>query len=228
MVFSHFHWDHIQGFPFFGPAYAPTNTLNVYGPTKEDRNIHDLLSGQMRSTYFPVRFTDLGAKIIAKDLDSSGTDVDGVRVNLFEQVHPGGSLAFSFEQNGVKVVYATDNEIDQVIVPPKAGAKTKERLRQLPKGLVDFCKGADLLICDAQYTDDEYAKKVGWGHPRATTVVDLAVQAEVKQLALSHHDPMHSDADVEAKVAMCNERALKHTKDLVVFGAREGLELKLG
>jgi phosphoribosyl 1,2-cyclic phosphodiesterase len=227
LFFSHSHWDHIQGFPFFAPAYVPTNTLHLYSPSKKSRRIHDLLSGQMRSTYFPVRFGDLGGNLVADHLEKGEREIEGVRVSTFEQVHPGGSLAFRFEHQGRKVVYATDSEIDQLIIPGKAAAPSRHRLRRLPKALIDFCRDADLLICDAQYTDEEYPAKIGWGHPRASTVVDLAVQAEAKQLALSHHDPMHSDADLEAKVDACSERARKHNPSLVVFGAREGIELKL-
>ena len=89
-------------------------------------------------------------------------------------------------------------------------------------------KGTDLLICDAQYLDEEYVQKTGWGHPRATTCVDLGGQGKVKQLALTHHDPMHSDMQVDLKVAMCSERADSLGYTMQVFGAREGIELKVG
>ena len=88
-------------------------------------------------------------------------------------------------------------------------------------------RGADLLIADAQYTDEEYPSKLGWGHARCTTTVDLAVQAGIKQLALFHHDPLHTDEDVDRKVETCRGRARMLGSDLLVFGAREGLELKL-
>jgi ribonuclease BN (tRNA processing enzyme) len=88
-------------------------------------------------------------------------------------------------------------------------------------------QGTDLLIADAQYNDQEYVTKVGWGHPRATTVVDLAAQAGVRQLALTHHDPMHSDRDVDLMVLECQERAVSHGVELEVFGAREGITLKV-
>ena len=87
--------------------------------------------------------------------------------------------------------------------------------------------GADLLVADAQYTDAEYLACKGWGHARATTTLDLAIQSGAKQLALFHHDPMQSDEEVDWKVEKCTERAQNHGSDVVVFGAREGLELKL-
>ena len=227
MFFSHPHWDHIQGFPFFSPAYVPANTFYVYGAAKGDRKMYDLLSGQMESAYFPVDFADLGGTIISKDFEKDVAQIDGVKVRIFRQFHPGGSLGFSFEHRGRKVVYATDNEIDQTLLNKDDADKKPDLLRKPPEDLLAFVKDADLLIADGQYTDEEYPKKVGWGHPRATTVVDLAIQAGVRQLALYHHDPMHSDREVDALIDLCNARAERHKAQLVVFGAREGLELKI-
>jgi ribonuclease BN (tRNA processing enzyme) len=92
---------------------------------------------------------------------------------------------------------------------------------------LDFARGADLLIMDSQYTDEEYPFKVGWGHPRASTAVDAALGAKVKRLALYHHDPMHTDSEVENIVEDCRERAARHSEELEVFAAREGVELRL-
>jgi len=226
LFFSHPHWDHIQGFPFFTPAYAPTNTLHVYGPSRGDRTIHDLLSGQMQSSYFPVSFADLGARLVAEDLES-GRSVGGVKVRTLGLVHPGGSVGFSFEHRGTKVVYATDNEIDLKLPDAKRIASRPNTLRRIPEAMVTFARDADLLIADGQFTDEEYPKRIGWGHPRASTVVDLAVRAHVKQLVITHHDPMHSDSDVDALIATCALRARHHGSRAVVFGAREGVELKV-
>jgi len=226
LLFSHPHWDHIQGFPFFTPAYAPTTTLYVYGAAKGDRTIYDLLSGQMQSSYFPVTFSSLGGKVIARDLEPKGrTEVGGIGVSMLPLIHPGGCLGFAFEHDGHKVVYMTDNEIDQAL-PEKARAPGPA-LRPVPEAMVAFAQNADLLIADGQYTEDENAKRVGWGHPRASTVVDLAVKAKVKQLALTHHDPMHSDAEGDSLGVGGAKRAQNHGAKRVVFGAREGIELKI-
>lgn len=226
LFFSHTHWDHIQGFPFFTPAYSPKSELHVYDVKTNDDRVQRLLLGQMQSEYFPVSFTDLGSTIRFSHLEEP-TIIDGVTVGHFEQVHPGRSFAYSFEKDGRKVVYATDSEIDRQIQNQAEADRDGAVPRRLPKDLVGFVAGADLLIADGQYTDDEYPKKVGWGHARATTVVDFAVQAGVKQLALYHHDPMHSDDFIEDLVVACRNRARAAGSNLVVFGAREGLELKL-
>ncbi len=225
--FSHMHWDHIQGFPFFTPVYVPGHRFTIYGVREGDTRFARLLSGQMRSAYFPVDFSDLRGNIEAEDLGSDmQREVGGVFVRCFEQHHPGLSYGYSFEKDGVKVVYATDNEIDMLLRDPEQPLRDPAALRQIPDDLVNFCKGADLLVCDAQYRDEDYPMRVGWGHPRATTVVDLAVRAGARQLALFHHDPMHSDDEVDELVATCRARAAAHGSDVFIFAAREGFTLR--
>ncbi len=226
--FSHMHWDHIQGFPFFGPVYVPDNHFTIWGPKTGDRRFARLLQGQMHSSYFPVDFQDLGGTIHADDLGDGDRVVDGVRVRVFHQHHPGVSYAYRFERDGVSVVYATDSEIDLDLDDPDLPMRDSRALRAVPSDLVEFCRGADLLIADGQYTDAQYPKFVGWGHARATTVTDLAVHAQVKQLAVFHHDPMHTDEQIDMLVKHCQDRAERHGSDMLVFGAREGFELELG
>lgn len=227
MFFSHPHWDHIQGFPFFEPAYKKDNTFYIYGTHRGDQRLFELLSGQMRSDYFPVSFSELGAVIVASDLEERQGKIDGVTIRAFSQNHPGTSLAFSFEKHGRKVVYATDNEVDLTLLNKDRAKADPATFRKAPADYLAFIAGADLLIADGQYTDLEYPKKEGWGHARATTVTDAAVDAGVKQLAIYHHDPMHSDDELDALIRVCQKRALAHTDKLTVFGAREGLELRI-
>ena len=227
MFFSHTHWDHIQGFPFFPPAYLKSSKLFVYDVEEDEKRIHRLLLGQMRAEYFPVSFTDLGADIISCDLQARGI-IEGVEIDYQEQHHPGRSFGFSFTKNGCKIVYATDSEFDQVLLNRKESLEDLGALRRLPEEVIRFVAGADLLIADGQYSDEEYPSKMGWGHARSNTIVDLAVQAGVKQVAITHHDPMQSDQVVEAKISAARKRAETHGSKLVVFGAREGLEIKLG
>lgn len=226
LFLSHPHWDHIQGFPFFGPAYVNTTTLYVYGPKGDDKN-YQLLSGQMSNAYFPVRFSDLGANIVSRSFAGASVKAGDVKVTSFGQKHPGGSMGFRVDHGEKAVVFATDSELDQVITDQALVKRKPDALRELPNDLVEAISGADLLIADAQYTDQEYGTKIGWGHPRATTVVDFAVQGQVRQLALTHHDPMHSDRDVDLMVLECQERAESHGAELEVFGAREGVTLKI-
>lgn len=228
MLFSHPHWDHIQGFPFFEPAYQPENVFYIYGTFEGDRHIFDLLSGQMRSEYFPVDFSELRAKLEPAELPPTGTTIEGVKVRAFPQHHPGGSLAFSLQSEAGKIVYATDVELDGLLANREASLRDPDLPRIFPDALIDFVWGADLLIADGQYTEQEYPSKMGWGHPRATTTVDLAAAAGVKRLLITHHDPMQSDDAVERKVEACQKRAARLAPTLEVEGAREGMELVVG
>ena len=228
-LFSHPHWDHIQGFPFFAPAYVPGNTLHVYD-AGQDHKIAKLLSGQMSSGYFPVDFAELGGNVVSMELAEGKQVIDGVTVSYLKQVHPGGSFAYCLETEGSKVVYATDSELDAHFHSdsvPFDVASNLRKLRPVPQRYIEFMKNADLLVADAQYLDEEYPLKIGWGHPRATTVVDLALQAGVKRLALFHHDPMESDDHVNRKLELCRERAKHHRVDIDIFAARELVEIKI-
>lgn len=226
MFFSHSHWDHIQGFPFFTPAYIPHSTIRVYSAAEADESIHDLLSGQMQDRYFPVNFGDLGSNIIAETMNNGSRTIGPVEVRSFDTQHPGGSYAFSVHHNGKKIVYSTDNEMDQLLLNQEESLKDPRIFRKNMPSFVEFCRDADLLIADGQYTDEEYPTKINWGHPRATTIVDLAFEANIKSVAITHHDPMHNDDFVSKKIEDCRDRAEGWGYGGTIFGAREGITMR--
>jgi len=226
LLITHAHWDHIQGFPFFAPAYFKESHIRVYSPEPQDESRYELLSGQMSSSYFPVSFKQLGAQITADHVSPDGKKIDRVLVKSFPLNHPGGCHGYSFERDGRKIVYCTDNEL--VIEPEDTFPDLQNRgpLRRVPKALVETVRDADLLILDTQYDDEQYATKKGWGHSSCFSGTDLALQAGVKNLALFHHDPESTDWEIDNKVQSCQERVARHGKPLIVFAAREGVELK--
>ena len=226
LFISHTHWDHIQGFPFFAPVYLPDMKIHIYGRHGEKNSPYRLLSGQMTSDYFPVSFKELGASIVDDHLDNGQKNIEGVLVRSFPLNHPGGCEAYSFEKDGRKIFYATDVELeigpgDVFPDPDNSGP-----LRQCPESLVQAIHGADLLIFDSQYNDNEYVTKKKWGHSSCYSATDLAIQAGVKTLALFHHDPESTDRSVDEKVQSCRQRALAHGATLTILAAREGVELK--
>src|ERR1700677_486043 len=194
---THTHWDHIQGFPFFEPVYSRALPIHLYGQQAKDDNIYQVLSGQMSSDYFPVSFRDLGTRISADHLDEGQKEIDGVRVRSFALNHPGGAYGYSFEKDGRKIVYATDNELEIEAGGGVPEAENSGPLRGAPAELVEVARKADLLIMDAQFDDKQYANKKGWGHSSCFSVTDFAIRAEVKTLALFHHDPESTDQVIE-------------------------------
>ena len=199
LFISHTHWDHIQGFPFFVPAYRPTTTINVYGAPGQGKSLEKVLRGQMEADYFPVGLGDLAATIDVHEFRGQPIDIGDVRVDAAYINHPAMNLAYRVTAENRRIVYATDHEpyahtLDHVAHRGEDGRHFGERL---DKALIEFSTGADLYIGDAQYTDEEYAARIGWGHSPLSATVDLALAASVRTLAMFHHDPMHADDVVE-------------------------------
>lgn len=243
LFLSHTHWDHIQGFPLFAPAYLPSTHIRIYDLPDRPGRFFSLLSGQMQSEYFPVRFSDLRANITPAILPTTNALIGDIRVTAYPNLsHPGGSTAYSFQLGSSKVVYATDNEVNLLLDPsaphaaPPITPSHPSPLSSLPTPLspaplpispdfIRFVQDADLLIADAQYSDAEYLTRTGWGHSSLSATVDLAVLANVKRLALFHHDPMRTDPAIDVFVATALARAKSFRSPLQIFPAREGTTL---
>jgi phosphoribosyl 1,2-cyclic phosphodiesterase len=181
---SHYHWDHIQGLPFFGPAYDPTAQLTIYGATRGGKSVREILAGQMINPYFPVSLGGMQAELLFRAVENGGSiQVGPATIFARELCHPGGALGFRVTSGDCSVVYATDFEHG-------LGADD---------ALVELSRGAEMLIFDATYTDAEYEKgKLGWGHSTWEMGVRIAKAAGVKKLVLFHHDPSHTDRQVDA------------------------------
>lgn len=189
LAFTHFHWDHIQGFPFFDPAYDPNIQVRVMamGMTREDKNLREIFSHQMQDRYFPVNLEDMGSKMhFVYPMQDVRVEGDA-KVQVVEQDHPGGCWGYRLEMADRIIVICTDLEhrdgIDQRIV--------------------EFAKGADLLVHDAQYTSEELEKHKGWGHSSYEQAMEVAKRANVNYLVMTHHDPDHSDAFLNAREKEC-------------------------
>lgn len=227
LLFTHLHWDHIQGFPFFVPGYGKSNALTVYGEQRPDGGIRELLGGQMRGSYFPVPLAAMQAELSFRDTGSE-FEVEGIKMRTVRLPHPGGCLGYRLEASGSVFVFATDCELDQVALNKDAVMADPAAPRQYEPALLDFFQGANLVVIDCQYTDQEYPGKRGWGHNSIGTVVDLCVQARPDAVALCHHDPGSNDEKVSA---MADEtgRRLEGTGAIgvLVFAARERLSMKV-
>ena len=185
LLLSHTHWDHINGFPFFTPAYDPERTITVRaGHLKNQGGVKNVLSTQMHNPMFPVPLEAMQADLRFEDFEA------GEDFNLFGDVmiktaplnHPNGATAYRVEHKGKSVVYVTDTEH----IP---GTPDQNIL-----GLIE---GANLVIYDSTYTDEEFGAKVGWGHSTWEEGVRLCREAGAKNLAIFHHDPDHEDLFME-------------------------------
>jgi phosphoribosyl 1,2-cyclic phosphodiesterase len=233
MLFTHYHWDHLQGFPFFTAAYMPDNTLDIYGNAPEGFSLKDILSGQMHGAYFPVPLSAMQATMNFHPV-SREFRIGSIGIKTFGLPHPGGCVGYRLETEESIFVFATDSEFDQVALNVGEIKSNFTANREYEPELIEFLKGAHLLAVDCQYSDQEYQSKVGWGHNSLATVVDLAWQVEPKMLALCHHDPQSSDETVMQIIAEARMRV----KDLfgegrisdipITFAAREGQRLAVG
>lgn len=205
LLLTHFHLDHVMGFPFFGPLYSPRASLTIFAPAEPDETKRHL-GGLMSGRYFPVELAATPSEKIFRKIDP-GLTAGGVRISSCPLVHPQGSVAYRLEVGGASVVWATDTE------HPESGIDGR---------LAAFAAGASYLVYDAMYTPEEYASgKKGWGHSTWPAAVELAAAAGVDALVLSHFSPDHDDRQVD--------RILKLTKKRFprTIAARQGMRWEL-
>jgi phosphoribosyl 1,2-cyclic phosphodiesterase len=224
LFISHAHWDHIQGFPFFTPAYVSTVNLNVYGASGQRRSLEKLLRGLMDTDYFPVALGDLAASLSTTEFRGDDFHIGDVTVSGCYLNHPGMALGYRVRHGGKTVVYATDHEPYRNTLADLGGRGEAGRRygAELDTELIRFVEDADLYIGEAQYTDDEYKAKIGWGHSPLSATVGVALAARVRALALFHHDPMHTDDVVADMVTRAQQLIAEHSGHLRCFAAREG------
>jgi phosphoribosyl 1,2-cyclic phosphodiesterase len=225
---SHSHWDHIQGFPFFLPAYRQDTTIRLYGPAGRGRSLNEILHSQMDSDFFPVSLGDMTASLMVQELREA-IHVGTVQIEPFFLNHPAMTLAYRITSDQRSVVYATDNEPYEFTLhtPAHRSDALGNYGRKLDEDFVRFITGTDLLIAEAQYTKQEYQSKIGWGHSPLDTVVEWALKGKVKRMALFHHDPAHDDASVDAMVAHAQRMVKERGSSLICFGAQEGDEITI-
>jgi phosphoribosyl 1,2-cyclic phosphodiesterase len=237
LFFTHTHSDHIIGFPFFAPLYVPGTKLRIYGPaTYYEGSLERVISSQMSYHFFPVRLAELAAEMAYYELKEGCHELgDGIKVTTRYLNHPLMCFGYRFEHQGrifctvfdtepYRNLFARDpdrpSHDDSIVMEGEsAAAEENNRLEQ-------FFKGADLLIYDAQYLQQEYdSSRVGWGHSPIEYVIAAARRAQVKRLALFHHDPERTDAQIDALGSEYCKR--EQNEEIETFFAREGMRIEI-
>ncbi len=234
ILVTHTHWDHIQGFPFFAPIFIPGNVVHVWGPFQDQKSFSAVMASQMSYSYFPVESLALTSAPTYHDIGEGQQEVGAAKVRSLMFNHPIFNLGYRVDSEGKSMAYTGDHEPYYDLV--YGDSKDLENFREqeemqkwvdtMNHRAVDFVRGVDLLIADAQYTDQEYEKKRGWGHSTFNQTVKLALDAGVKRLVLFHHDPARSDRELLEIERTIRKSVQERGAKLKVHAAREGMRIE--
>jgi phosphoribosyl 1,2-cyclic phosphodiesterase len=220
LFFSHAHWDHIQGLPFFTPAFQAGNHFRLWGSPVMESSLEVVLRQQMSPVVFPVAFDQLSARMEFAQVAQHQHAGSSYEVRTINVRHPGGALGFRLTPAGDahrSMVFIPDNELD------RDGDRAEDASTR--DALVEFARGASVLIHDAMYTGTEYMDHRGWGHSSYRDAIDFAIAAEVDTLVLFHHEPDRSDAALDEMLALCHQMVEERRGHVKVLAAAEGASM---
>jgi phosphoribosyl 1,2-cyclic phosphodiesterase len=233
LAISHPHWDHLQGFPFFKPAFISGNDLTIIGAQTRYLTLRQMIAYQMDKVYFPIQLNELKANIQFRPIREETIAVFNATLSAIYVNHPAFALGYRLSVDGHSMVYISDNEpfdrevaksvknLDKAVVQRYLEEKGDPNQR-----IFDFARGADVLIHDSTYTPEEYVNHVGWGHSHYLFSLKVADEARVKKLVLFHHDQAHTDEKVDEIVARCNKEIATRNYEFECVAAAEGMEVE--
>lgn len=217
LLIGHTHWDHIQGFPFFAPAYIPGFDLQIYGASGFGKDLASIFRGQLDRDYFPVELEDMASQMEFHHLQQNPLVIGDIRIYWEFMNHPGATVGFRIETENARIGYITDNEfLSGYLGDPRELGVDSPTLLPFRK-IIDFVTGADLLISEAQYPNEEYAKKIGWGHSSLSNACLLVKLAGVRRWIVTHHDPAHDDEALDRKLNLTRQilKSLEHSCEVI-------------
>lgn len=215
LLLTHAHWDHIMGFPFFKPLYRHDATINIWGCPFAQDSIREMLARVMSAPYFPIKYDDIHANVTYAEICIETYHLGDLTITPIALSHPNQGTGYKFSEAGRNFVFLTDNEL---------GLQHEGGLSY--DNYIEFCRGADLLIHDAEYLDEEYPKRRGWGHSTIEQATSLALDAGVKQLGLFHHNQERIDTEVDNLVALSRRIIRERKSSLECFAVHQAMELK--
>ena len=217
---EHTHWDQIRGFPFFAPAFGCDNEFTIYSLDGAEKPPHKVFRGQMDNDYFPILLRKTKARMEFCELESE-VQLGGVRVSYTFLNHPGLAVGFRISYSGRSLVHLSDHETSGRLSPNGPSPNP------LDVGIERFAEGADLLISEARYTEEEYAQKQGWGDSTFLDALERAARAKVKSLTIFHHDSSHNDAFLDGVHKFCQKTIAERNYTFSCFMAQEGKSIEL-
>ncbi|MCK5399022.1 MBL fold metallo-hydrolase [bacterium] len=214
LFFTHLHWDHILGFPFFRPIYCDKCAVNIYKTHFMQTSVEESLQSIMVNPNFPITLDEAAGQITYKTIEKSGIEIDGVSLEPIPLSHPNGGAGFLITYKDYRIAFLTDNELGMT----HPGGLTLDQC-------AERIKGVDLLLHDTEYKDDEYSKVKGWGHSTISQSIELAIKADVKGIGFLHHNQDRIDDAVDLMVEEARELINKSGKTIKVFAVYQDMFL---
>jgi phosphoribosyl 1,2-cyclic phosphodiesterase len=216
LLLTHAHWDHLQGFPFFVPAYLPGYSIRVHSGPLARASLKKFLAHQLDPPYFPVPFKELKARFDFDIDHGEELSIDGTTIRPITLNHPDGGYGYEFTSSRATFVFLTDTELGE----DHPGCLSRS-------AYLEICRNVDLLIHDGQYTAAEYERTRGWGHSTYLAATEFALEAGVRRLGLFHHDPRHTDRDIDRFERESRQLIRRKGGKVRCFAVKEGMEITL-
>ena len=222
---SHYHWDHIQGIPFFIPLFNPNNKITFYGISSNGLNVEKEMKQQMLPNNFPISLEEFKAELHFKEIDKNIVyNINGLKVETFIVNHPSPTLTFKIIEGNDSFIYMTDNEL---IIDNELERQNDSFLRSMNKELIAFCKDCNYLIHDAMFDEDSMLDKKGWGHSSNVSLAQFSIMANIKNLVLFHFNPDYNDSKIDF-ILKETQLFLEHQHSKIkCLAYKEGLEIKI-